>query len=163
LYFCTLMRKWTRFFIFPVILALLLSMQGISVFKHHCKNSGNTYMSLFSPTNCAHHSTQTDDCHSCTTDQDHCCKIIQSESCSDNCCTDSHIYLKPEILGLQITYHTLEVSKLLFLSIHTLYFQEYRQTDPFQKIFYHQPKPPPKTGTLLVIIYQSLKIPTFLS
>lgn len=157
------MRKWTKFFIFPLILALLFSMQGISVFKHHCKNSGNTYMSLFSPTNCAKHDSSVNEHDSCCANHDHYYKNVQAESCSDNCCTDSHIYLKPDILGLQTTYHTLEVSKLLFLNTLTLYFQEYQQTDPFQKIFLHLPKPPPKTGSFLVIMYQSLKIPSFLS
>ena len=47
------MKNLKNIFVFPLVLAVLLSTTGITVYQHNCSHTGNTYISLFTePTDC---------------------------------------------------------------------------------------------------------------
>jgi hypothetical protein len=157
------MHKLLKIVVFPVALMLLLSTQGLLVFLHHCNHSGQTYVGLFSATVCDH------DHHEIIEDLPLCCANDQPEPSSSDtktcnkCCSDDHIFIKPDIQSLAGSSFHVDLSPKcseLFIT-HEPNFAN--QTSMPGGILVFRPKPPPKTGTFTLILYHSLKIPDLLS
>ncbi len=164
LYFCNVMHLWNKYLVFPLIAVLLISIQGVSFFTHHCSVSGDTSVNLYTPASCDHHSTSENDHQTCCNNHDHCYISEHLAKESDNCCTDFHVYLKLDILGLQLVSKKIDFNKVLFVqTLQSVDTQEHSfNISDLETVFEH-PKPPPKTGSFIVILHQSLKIPDFLS
>jgi hypothetical protein len=158
------MHHWNKFLVFPLVVVLLISTQGVSLFTHHCSVSGDTSVNLYTPASCDHHSSSESDHQTCCNDHDQCHASEHLTKESENCCTDFHVYLKPDILGLQFVSKKVDFNKVLFVKTpQSVDLQEHSVIISITKQVCEQPKPPPKTGSFIVILHQSLKIPDFLS
>lgn len=156
------MHKLLKFFIYPLAAVILLSTQGILLFMHHCDSTGDTYYGLFTPTSCDHSHNHAQSHSDCCPGESECEKTQQPEKCSD-CCSDSFVYLKPDISALTATSYTVDLHPQLTEFPYFNKITDLQFTLPDQSLDFFQPKPPPKTGIFKLILFQSLKIPDIIS
>lgn len=77
------MKNLKNIFVFPLVLAVLLSTTGITVYQHDCSHTGNTYTSLFTePTDCCG-SDPIEELPPCCSTTD---KNTNESSKNDDCC-----------------------------------------------------------------------------
>jgi hypothetical protein len=157
-----MMHKLLKVFVYPLIIVMFVSTQGISLFMHHCDSTGNTFYGLFTPASCDHSHNHAQSPSECCSGEPECEKTQHPRKCSD-CCSDSFVYLKPDISALTASSYTVDLNPKLtefpFCNINDDL--QFKLSD--QPVYLYQPKPPPKTGIFKLILFQSLKIPDILS
>ena len=158
-----MIRKMSALIIYPLLIIFLMTTTGFSVFRHHCHSSGEVFYSVFSPVGCDHSQyTELKTGHCCNQNNDIHFEI-PADSCS-KCCSDEHVFLKSEIYSVAGNFLIIDFQPRVVethvsdLRVHFTFF-----ADILDSFHCYQPKPPPKTGTFKVILYNSLKIPEFLS
>jgi len=153
--------------VFSVMISLLLviTIGGINIFVHHCQTENKSYIAIFHSISCEDHHAHASQC--CKQIHDITCQTNNIESCTHSdtckCCTDKRIFIhidEPLLVSQQHTFSETEAPDItsnetfkiseLFNIFHT-------------PILHLLPKPPPKQGAFMVILFQTLKIPTFLS
>jgi len=154
-------RKLSFLLLIFTLLVFLFSTTGISLYKHHCYTSDQTYFGFLKPAECdhlhSHHKTGNDCCH-----RDVSSDPKTPEVCG-NCCSDEHLYVKSNIDAIVPAFSESNLVPLFPEHLNTL-FSIIPEDNITQVIFFsYRPKPPPKTGSFITILYHSLKIPDFLS
>jgi hypothetical protein len=155
-------RKLQLLLVLFTMAVFLLFTQGVSLYLHHCNISDKTYLGLYSPVSCQDTCGESSSCGHCCDDAE-ACKLPEPQHEEDDCCSDTHIYLKPEIQALPVLGFSSSQTTDYFILLH------YPQENIFQINYVEEPdpsyeaKPPPKSGSFTVILFHSLKIPEFLS
>jgi hypothetical protein len=155
-------QKCCKFLSIPMAVVLFISTTGIALFEHHCNTNGTSSFAVFSPIECSHHCSHHGDCNQCCSSQsENNCSIPQKET--SDCCNDIFHFLKVDI---QATYSVVSVHKIqplaidIFQSVLPLSKYNFSSENDMKGCAY-TPKPPPKTGSFIVILFSSLKIPEF--
>ncbi len=160
-----MIRKLAKqFFSYFLSLIMILSIGGFNIFVHYCQIENKEYITLFHSINCDEHHILNSD--SCTQDNDEICTHDCTESCkiksNSKCCSDKNYFLHTDetVLVSQdskydindnpiITYNSFQNNNLINI-LHT----------PILQLL---PQPPPKIGAFIVILFRTIKIPTFLN
>lgn len=155
-------QKCCKFLSIPMAVVLFISSTGIALFEHHCNTNGTSSFAVFSPVDCNDHCSHHSSCSSCcSTDKDSKCNIPEKKT--NDCCNDIFHFIKADIQAISATSTSIKIE-----AVAVDFFQSvvsHQQTIVFSdnelKGCAYTPKPPPKTGSFIVIFFSSLKIPEF--
>jgi hypothetical protein len=139
---------------------LILAMGGLSIFHHMCSCNSNVTTSIIVENSCC--SGNTVEPVSCHADSEH-------NTCSDSSCDDCNCETEVEFLSInetitvdqyRITESSISYSSAIksFVSFNAL--NTDKRKDPQGFI---EDTSPPLTGKFIVILFQSLKIPSHIS
>ncbi len=147
--------------VFPLALILLISMQGILVFEHHCSRTGDTFFGFYTPLSCKHHDLKSFENTLCSyTNNDSCHNLTKH---NHGCCSDKHFFFKTNIPSTVGFAHIFNLTpKCIELDLTPIPYLTDFFSGNSNHIFFRS-KPPPKTGFFKVIFTHSLKLPFFLS
>jgi len=139
---------------------LILTMGGLSIFHHMCScNSSVTTSVLVESSCCSNNNHESLACHS---ESEH-------NSCSDSSCNDCNCETEVEYLSisetLTVDHYRITPSSFTFLSAlkSFLAINSTETTDRVNNPVFFEDTSPPLSGKYIVILHQSLKIPSLIS
>jgi len=154
--------KCCKFLCIPLAVVIFISTTGIAVFEHHCNANGTSSFAVFAPVECSHHCSHHGDCNQCCSSQaENNCSIPQKES--SDCCNDIFHFFKADIQATYVATSSIKIQPIVadFFQGVLPHIQTIVYSNNEIKGCAYTPKPPPKTGSFMVILFNSLKIPNF--